>query len=169
MQDPELTLFVCLSPAPGCEAFKGKDTQISLLHPLGARVPPRSRSLGCILDGVSGQREGGTVQLRQVGRKLMAPQLPPEKGQQCLWNYLREPRSREGSCILGQCHVVHHALCHLREQLVLQPMSAQLPKQVRDQVVPLPALLDQGSQLGLGGWEWRHSQVGPPMQDILRG
>ena len=83
--------------------------------------------------------------------------------------YLWDPRSQEGGRVLSQRPVIHHVACRLGELVVLHPVSVQLLEQVCDQVVPLPTLLDQGSQLTLKGWEGRHSQVGPRMQDSQGG
>lgn len=81
------------------------------------------------------------------------PTAPQEEGQGSAGVYLWDAGSQEGGRVLGQRQVVHHAVRHLREQVTGPPVSVQLLQQVRDQVVPLPALLDQRSQLGLKGWE----------------
>lgn len=57
--------------------------------------------------------------------------------------------SQEGGRVLGQRHVVHQAAHRLAEQAIGRPVPAQLPQQVSEQAVPVPALLDQGGQLGL--------------------
>lgn len=89
-----------------------------------------------------------------VDRRVDEPTVPTGRGAgRSAGPYLWDPRSQEGGRALGQRHVVHHAVRHPGEQVALRPVSAQLLKQVCDQVVPLPALLDQGSQLGLGVWE----------------
>lgn len=56
---------------------------------------------------------------------------------------------QEGGTILSQCYIVKHVLSQLGEQAVLGLMSWQLLQQVLNQAVPLLALVDQGSQLGL--------------------
>lgn len=57
--------------------------------------------------------------------------------------------SQEDGTILSQCHILKHVLCQLREQVVLGLVSWQLLQQALNQAVPLLALVDQGSQLGL--------------------
>lgn len=90
---------------------------------------------------------------QEVDRQVDEPTVPTGRGEgRSVGPYLWDPRSQEGGRILSQCHVIHHVLRHPGEQVVLCPVSVQLLKQVCDQVVPLPALLDQGSQLGLKGW-----------------
>ena len=88
----------------------------------------------------------------------MCPQLPEDECQRVSGDYLWERRSQEGGRVLSQCHVVHHAPRRLGEQGILGPASVQLLQQVHDEAVPLPALLDQRSQLGLQGWEQRCSR-----------
>lgn len=56
---------------------------------------------------------------------------------------------QEGGAIFSQCHILKHVLCQHGEQVVLGLVSWQLLEQVLNQAVPLLALVDQGSQLGL--------------------
>lgn len=100
----------------------------------------------------SRDRRGEVRAGQEVDRQVDEPTVPTGRGAgRSVGPYLWDPRSQEGGRVLGQRHVIHHVLRHPGEQVVLHPVSAQLLKQVCDQVVPLLALLDQGSQLGLKG------------------
>lgn len=56
---------------------------------------------------------------------------------------------QKGGTIFSQCHILKHLLRQLGEQVALGLVSRQLLQQVLNQAVPLLALVDQGSQLGL--------------------
>lgn len=100
----------------------------------------------------SRDRRGEVRAGQEVDRQVDEPTVPTGRGAgRSVGPYLWDPRSQEGGHVLGQRHVIHHVLRHPGEEVVLRPASAQLLRQVCDQVVSLPALLDQGSQLGLKG------------------
>lgn len=91
---------------------------------------------------------------QEVDRQLHEPTVPTGEGAgQSVGPYLWDPGSQEGGCVLGQAPRRSPCSAPSGRAGGCLPVSAQLLKQVCDQVVPLPALVDQGSQLGLKGWE----------------
>ena len=143
--------FLCLSPASCHQHFLR-------LRMTGSPPYASPEQRRCSRQGQ--QTEGGKsgkVDERagqEVDRRVDEPTVPTGRGAgRSAGPYLWDPRSQDGGRVLGQCHVVHHVVRHPGEHVALRPVSAQLLKQVCDQVVPLLALLDQGSQLGLGEWE----------------